>query len=115
MVSFQQDLLITLNNYNKQYNEKFDEVFTNDELMSDLNFDEVEKLIEYIKEYRKLIDSICLVLSKINNIKKDIKVQNRLEDELMVKMIPLMNIYRTLLLEKYRSKEIFNNSINDID
>jgi hypothetical protein len=111
MVSFQQDCLLTINKYHENYLDKINLIFDNEDFLKDLNIENAEELIEYIKEYKNLINSICLVLDKINNIKNDINF--KIEKELMLKMIPIMNVYRTLLKEKYDVTSY--SSINDQD
>jgi hypothetical protein len=118
MVSFQQDILLTINLSNENYLTKIKNTFENDKLLSDLTINHAEKLIEYIKEYKTLINSTCLVLDKINNIKNTDNLNLKIETELMTKMLPIMNVYRTLLLEKYskvgQSSRIVS-TINDQD
>ena len=120
MVSFQQDCILTINKYHENYLDKINLIFDNEEFLKDLSIEDAEELIEYIKEYKNLINSICLVLDKINNIKNVNNINLKIEKELMLKMIPIMNIYRTLLNEKYDiSKKQLNttsySSINDQD
>jgi len=115
MVSFQQDFLLTINKSHEYYLDKINTIFDNEDLLKDLSIDDAEKLIENIKEYKHLINSICLVIDKINNVKNLNSIQTKIENELILKMIPIMNIYRTLLVEKY-NKPIFKKSIiNDQD
>uniref|UniRef100_A0A6C0LGX1 Uncharacterized protein n=1 Tax=viral metagenome TaxID=1070528 RepID=A0A6C0LGX1_9ZZZZ len=115
MVSFQQDFLLTINKSHENYLDKINTVFDNEDLLKDLSIDDAEKLIEYIKEYKNLINSICLVIDKINNVKNLNSINTKIENELILKMIPIMNIYRTLLLEKYNKPILKKNTINDQD
>lgn len=101
MVSFQQDLLLTLNNTHSKYVTKYTDLFNNETLFSDLSLENAEKLIEYIKEYKQSIHSICLIIDKINNIKIENEINKKIEEELIVKLTPIMHVYRSLLLEKY--------------
>ena len=116
MVSFQQDFLLTIKKYHEIYLDKINVVFENDDLLKDLSIDDAEKLIEYIKEYKNLIDSICLVIDKINNVKNLNTINTKIENELILKMIPIMNVYRTLLVEKYNNNLVSKKStIYDYD
>lgn len=115
MVSFQQDFLLTINKSHETYLEKINTVFDNEDLLKDLSINDAEKLIEYIKEYKHLINSICLVIDKINDIKNLNSIQTKIENELILKMIPIMNVYRTLLIEKYNKPLPKKSIINDQD
>ena len=108
MSSFQKDFLITLNNSHSFYINKMDELLNNSALLEELSVDNAEKLIEYLKEYKKLINSTCNILDNINNIKISSKLNEKIESELLIKMMPIMNIYRTLLVQKY-------SEVNNID
>ena len=115
MVSFQQDFLLTINKSHEIYLDKINTVFDNEDLLKDLSIDDSEKLIEYIKEYKHLINSICLVIDKINNVKNLNSINTKIENELILKIIPIINVYRTLLIEKY-NKSIENiSTINEQD
>ena len=115
MVSFQQDFLLTINKSHETYLDKINTVFDNEDLLKDLSINDAEKLIEYIKEYKHLINSICLVIDKINDIKNLNSIQTKIENELILKMIPIMNVYRTLLIEKYNKPLPKKSIINDQD
>jgi hypothetical protein len=115
MVSFQQDFLLTINNSHETYLDKINTVFDNEDLLKDLSINDAEKLIEYIKEYKHLIYSICLVVDKINNVKNLNSIHTKIENELILKMIPIMNVYRTLLVEKYSKSNPKRSTINDQD
>lgn len=110
MVSFQQDFLLTINISHENYLNKINTIFNNEDLLKDLSLEGAEKLIEYIKEYKHLINSIGLVIDKINNVKDTNSINTKIENELILKMIPIMNIYRTLLNEKYHSKQYVSKS-----
>ena len=114
MVSFQQDLLLTINNYNDKYYQAIDKLFSDEELMQNLSLEEAEKLVKYIIEYKMSINSSCEIINKILNVKKENNINEKIEKELLIKMIPIMSIYRTLLIEKYRDDNN-NNSIEDND
>ena len=115
MISFQQDLLLTINKSHETYLDKINTVFDNENVLKDLSLDDAEKLVEYIKEYKHLINSICLVIDKINNVKNLNSINTKIENELILKIIPIINVYRTLLIEKY-NKSIENiSTINEQD
>lgn len=115
MVSFQQDFLLTINKFHEEYLDKIDTIFHNEDLLKDLSINDAEKLIEYIKEYKNLINSICLVVDKINDVKNFNSINTKIENELILKMIPIMNVYRTLLIEKYNNPIYHKSTINDQD
>lgn len=115
MVSFQQDFLLTINEFHENYLDKINTVFNKEDLLKDLSVDDAEKLIEYIKEYKHLINSICLVIDKINNVKNLNSINTKIENELILKMIPIMNVYRILLIEKYNKPIQKINTINEQD
>ena len=112
MVSFQQDLLLTLNQNHETYIDKYNNLIDDENLLVQLNIGEAEKMILYIKEYKKTIHELNSVIDKIQNIKTNTTLNTKIDNELMVKMIPIMCVYRTLLNEKYRNDR---NDINDID
>ena len=115
MVSFQHDFLLTINKFHENYLDKINTIFENEDLLNNLSIDDAEKLIEYIKEYKHLINSICLVVDKINNVKHSNSINTKIENELILKMIPIMNVYRTLLVEKYNNPFSKRSTINDQD
>jgi len=115
MVSFQQDFLLIINKHHETYLEKINTIFNNENLIKDLSIDDAEKLIEYIKEYKHLINSICLVIDKINNVKNLNSINTKIENELILKMIPIMNVYRILLTEKYNKPIQKTSTINEQD
>ncbi len=75
--------------------------FVNEDIMKNLSIDEAEKLIEYYREYKKYINNMIDTIDKITNIKKETQLNIKIEKELMIKILPIMNVYRTLLTEKY--------------
>jgi hypothetical protein len=115
MVSFQQDFLLIINKSHETYLDKINTIFDNEDLLKDLSIDDAEKLIEYIKEYKHLINSICLVIDKINNVKNLNSINTKIENELILKMIPIMDVYRTLLIEKYNKPIQKISTINEQD
>jgi hypothetical protein len=104
MVSFQQDLLLTFDKYNDLYISKYNELITNDNITNSLNIEEATKMIEYIKEYKNLINSINLLFDKILSIKNETDINNKIERELTLKMLPITTVYRELLRQKYSSE-----------
>ena len=111
MVTFQGDFLLTINNNNDIYQEKINELFTKKDITSELTITEAEKMIEYLKEFKKLNKDMCQTIDKMMDLKKNTDINNKIEKELMLKILPIMNVYRTLLYEKYNTK----NNIEDID
>lgn len=107
MGSFQEDFFIVINNYHEEYISKINKLHENDKIIKDLSIESAEKLIEYIKEFKSLINSTCLLLDKINNIKNNDTINEKIDNELFTKMLPIMNVYKMLLYEKYNE----NNNI----
>ena len=69
--------------------------------MKNLSLKEADKLVNYIKEYKSQVTAICITINKIINVKKENELSEKIEKELLLKMLPIMCIYRTLLIEKY--------------
>lgn len=111
MTTFQEDVILTLNENHNYYLDKFNTLKNNKELIKNLSIDKASKLINYIKEYKHLINSINIIIDKINNINNELETENKIEKELLEKIVPIMNVYRTLLYEKYTK---YNNSTNRI-
>tara|TARA_B110001450_G_C17552649_1_gene453319 strand:- start:117 stop:452 length:336 start_codon:yes stop_codon:yes gene_type:complete len=111
MVTFQKDFLNIIRDNHALYLNKIQKIFSNNDLLENLTIEDAENLIEYIKEYNKIIYSAGLVLDKINNIKKYRSIQEKIDNELFSKILPIMSVYRTLLLEKYRDEL----TIHDLD
>lgn len=101
MVSFHSDVFLTINSFHENYLGKINSLFRNDHLLNELSIESAENLVKYIKEYKNLINSAGLIIDKINNIKNAEDLNEKIERELMVKMVPIMCVYRTLLTEKY--------------
>lgn len=110
MVSFQQDILLTIYQSNETYTKKLEELFDNKDLHNDLSITDAEKIIQYIKEYKTQINCINLTLDKIKNVKNENRLLNKIDNELYYKMLPIITIYKNLLYEKYNI-----NSIEDQD
>lgn len=112
MVSFQKDIFLTINTFHENYLEKINTLFRNEDLLNQLSIDSANDLVNYIKEYKNLINSAGLIIEKINNIKNAENLNDKIEKELMIKIIPVMNVYRTLLLEKYSKPSNPSNPSN---
>lgn len=104
MITFQKDVMLIINKSHEKYMNDISNLYQYNDILSELNLDEANKLIEYIKEYNKLIDSTCLIINKIKNIKSENSINNKIENELMMKIIPIMSVYRILLHEKYSNQ-----------
>ena len=113
MTTFQEDILITIQNSHNIYNINIQNLLNNKELIKNLSIDKASKLIDYIKEYKHLINSTNIIIDKINNINNELEFENKIEKELLLKMVPIMNVYRTLLFEKY--KKLKDNKIEEQD
>lgn len=114
MVSFQQDFFLTLYSSHEIYNEKINKLFNNKSLTQDLSISESEKLIEHLKTFKKQIQNINNTIDDILNVKNKCNIDEKIERELMIKILPIMNVYRALLNEKYTSnyRNLNNNSSN---
>lgn len=109
MVTFQQDFLNIIKHSNNIYLDKIEKLLSNNDILDDLTLEDAENLIEYIKEYNNKINSVIFVIDKINNIKKIKTVQDKIDNELFEKILPIITVYRTLLCEKYRNELNINN------
>lgn len=103
MTSFQNDLLLTIYNSHNLYEEKINDLFNDKSITQNLSLDESDKLIKYIKNYKKQINQVNNTIDNILNIKKASLLDEKIEQELLIKILPIMNVYRTLLYEKYTS------------
>lgn len=103
MVSFQQDFFLTIYKSHEVYNDKIQKLLNNKSLTQDLSLAESEKLIKYLKIYKKQINEISTTVSNIINVKEECNMEEKIEKELLIKIMPIMNVYRTLLNEKYTS------------
>lgn len=112
MVSFQQDFFLTIYKSHEVYNDKIQKLLNNKSLTQHLSLTESEKLIKYLKIYKKQINEISTTVSNIINVKEECNMEEKIEKELLIKIMPIMNVYRTLLNEKYTSYS--NNVSNDI-
>ena len=112
MVSFQQDIILTIDKYNQEYQNKIQSLMDNPNLFTELSLDDAKKLINYIKQYKTLMSSVSLIIDKINDIKEDTSINKKIENELYAKIFPIMNIYRALLYQKYNISE--NNNGTDL-
>ena len=101
MTSFQNDLLLTIYNFHNLYEKKINDLFNDESITQNLSLDESYKLIKYIKNYKKQINQINNTIDNMLNIKKILSLDEKIEQELFIKILPIMNIYRILLYEKY--------------
>jgi hypothetical protein len=115
MVSFQQDFLLTIYKNHKIYKEKINNLFQSESLTQNLSVLESEKLIEHLKIYKKQMNDINNTIDNMLNIKRDISLEEKIEAELMIKILPIMSVYRTLLNEKYTSnyENVNNRNLTD--
>lgn len=116
MVSFQQDFFLTLYSSHEIYNEKINKLFNNKSLTQDLSISESEKLIKHLKTFKKQIQNINNTIDDILNVKNQCSIDGKIERELMIKILPIMNVYRALLNEKYTSNySNLNNNSNNLN
>ena len=106
MTTFQKDLLLTINSSHEKYISKMTDLLNEESILSNLSLHEAEQLINYIKDFNSQINILCSTVDKICNVKKQINLEEKIENELFIKMLPIMSIYRTLLHEKYKVKNI---------
>ena len=128
VMTFQDDLFLLINQINKYYNKLFNNfmkesnynvslVEEHNKFFCGLNLEEAELLIKYIKEYKIILKLANEKLTQIKNIKNKFRFEEKIENELNLKMLPIANIYRILLQEKYKSdfQTIEHSFINDQD
>lgn len=108
MSTFKSDFIQIINNENEKYLNKINSLLTNETFLLDLSINEAEKLIEYLKQYKHLINSLCSLIDNMDNTKKTELLNDKIEAELYLKIIPIMNIYRLLLNEKYKKDNVTN-------
>ena len=110
-VTFQEDALDLIKSKIDKINEKF--ACLEVETFNNLNINEAEDLIDLIKKLDFDCNNVIEILTNIQNLRLNNLKNKLIEKELNRKITPIMLVYRTLLLEKYRD---FNyESINDID
>lgn len=116
MSTFKSDFILTMDNENKKYLNKINLLFEDESFLTDISINEAGKLIEYLRTYKHLINSLCSLIDNINNIKKTELLNDKIEAELYLKIFPIMNIYRLLLNEKYKNEyDSTHSSIMDQD
>ena len=111
MGTFQKDFLLTLYSHHEIYMDNLQKLLSNDKFTSELSLSESEKLIQYLKLYKNQINDINNTIENILNIKNICSLEEKIEKELMIKILPIINVYRTLLNVKYKN----NSNINDQD
>lgn len=111
MVSFQKDIILTLENIYNKYDTTFKDFLINhDSLLNELTIDEASKLITYVKNFEEQTEILHNIIQKIKNIKNETSIENKIENELLMKITPIMTIYRQLLYQKYNyNKRNINN------
>ena len=102
MCTFKEDLFTIFNNTHNEYIEKYNELSLNNSLFENLNIDEAELLIKFIKNYKEHTSNIINTFDQINNIKGSLLKNELIDNEIQKKMLPIMMIYRTLLNENYK-------------
>jgi len=128
VMTFQDDLFLLINQIHEDYNKLFNNFmkesdynvsFTeqHNKFFCELNLEEAELLIKYIKEYKIILKLASEKLTQIKNMKNKLKLEDKIENELNLKILPIANIYRILLQEKYNSdfQTIEHSFINDQD
>ena len=130
VMTFQDDLFLLItqihedynglfNNFIKESNYNVSSAEQHNKFFCELNLEEAELLIKYIKEYKIILKLASEKLTQIKNIKNKLKLEDKIENELNLKMLPIANIYRILLQEKYNSERrtptIEHSLINDQD
>ena len=123
-MSFQKDFLISLHKSHDLYNQKFLQLYNDKSITNNLSINESEKMIHYLKEYKKKIHDINNIIDNIIDIKRVCSLNEKIDKELILKIIPIMHVYRALLYEKYTSyyenpksnvSNVSNSSIYDLD
>jgi len=116
MVSFQKDIILTLENIYNKYDTTFKNFLINhDSLLNELTIDEASKLITYVKNFEEQTEILQNIIQKIKNIKNETSIENKIENELLMKITPIMTIYRQLLYQKYNyNRRNINNFPNSL-
>ena len=110
-LTFQEDALSLIKSKIDKINQKYQNIDT--ETFNNLNINEAEDLIDLIKKLDFECNNILEILNNIQNLKINTLKNKLIEKELNMKITPIMMVYRTLLLEKYRD---FNyRFINDLE
>lgn len=110
-LTFQEDAFSLIKSKIDKINQNYENI--DKEIFNNLNINEAEDLINLIKNLDIECNNIVEILNNIQNLKINTLKNKLIEKELNMKITPIMLVYRTLLLEKY--KYFDNNSINDIE
>ena len=100
-LTFQEDLVNIIQSYKNKLNQSFDNITTDN--LNNLSLKEAECLINYIKNLDENTTNIININNNIKNIKLNLELEDRIEEELNQKLAPIYLLYRTLLYEKYKS------------
>jgi len=97
-MSFQQDYIELLDKYNNNYINNFEKCKSN--ILNELTLNQIKLLLNYLDQYSLKISELNVTLKNINNL-FTYNTQEIIENELMIKMIPIMIFYKKLLEKKY--------------
>lgn len=100
-LTFQEDLLNIILNFKNKLNLSFDNINMNN--LNNLTLKEAESLINHIKNLDENTTNIININNNIKNIKLDLELEDKIEEELNRKLAPIYLLYRTLLYEKYKN------------
>ena len=110
-ITFQEDAHSLIKFKINKINNKLEELDLN--IFENLSIIEAEDLIELIKQLEKECSNVVDTLNNIQNLKINTMKNKLIEQELNLKITPIMILYRTLLVEKYKDYNF--SSINDIE
>lgn len=108
-VTFQEDAFEIIRSKIDKINDNLKNVDLS--ILNNLNINEAENLIKLIKKLDNQSNNIIITINNIKNIKINNYKNELIEKELNMKITPIMLIYKTLLIEKYKN---FNH-INDLE
>ena len=97
-MSFQQDYIELLDKYNNNYINNFEKFKSN--ILNELTLNQIKLLINYLDQYSLKISELNTILKNMNNL-FTYNTQEIIENELIIKMIPIMIFYKKLLEKKY--------------
>jgi maltooligosyltrehalose synthase len=113
MLTFQKDLINIITTSHEEYIKKYNNLINNQNLTNELSIEEAQVILDHVKNFNKNINSLCKIIDNINDIKINKSIEEKIEKELFIKILPIMCIYRTLLYEKYNQKKKFYNIENN--
>lgn len=100
--TFQQDAYELIKSKIDKISNKFQELDIT--ILDNLKINEAEELINLIKKLENDSENIIKNLNNIQNLKINNNKNILIENELNMKIAPIIMVYRTLLYEKYKNE-----------